>query len=80
MTSLEESGVLATRLLENWDLACASAAAVRPSPPRGTWEEERRDVLEAVLEELREEEPGPDRLATCRRLLQNLAFGPSTSS
>jgi hypothetical protein len=80
MTSLEESAVLAARLLENWDEACRSSFTRHPAPPRGSWQEERQEVLEAILAELRAEEPGRDSLAACRYLLQHLAFGPSTAS
>ena len=82
MSSLEESAVLATQLLEDWEETCRPAPGRHQAqaPPDGSWESERREVLYAVMAELRAEEPGRDRLAACRYLLESLAFGPSTAS
>jgi hypothetical protein len=47
-----------------------------PGATRSTFEQERREVLESVLEALAEERPDPGRSAACSYLLRHLMRGP----
>ena len=63
---------------------CAMRFVVcREGTPDHTWrigaasplDEERREVLESVLQAMATAEPDPDRTAACRYLLRHLALG-----
>ena len=68
MTRLSESAVLASEILGK-----------RPAIP-DTREQERLEAFQAVLSEMRPDDPVPDRLAACCYLIQHLCPSPSTVS
>ena len=60
----------------------ANEAATEPRPPgrlpgsrwrAATWDEERREVFDSVLQAVRIQEPDADRMAACAYLLRHLA-------
>jgi hypothetical protein len=54
----------------------ANHATTAPHPPgrrAATWDEERREVFDSVLQALRLREPDADRMAACAYLLRHLA-------
>ena len=60
----------AMRILERWKITPDHPGRLNREPP---WDEERREVLESVLQAMATTEPDPDRTAACRYLLRHLA-------
>ena len=75
LTGIEEA-LQAMQILEKWRDGIEDPFRGRLSGPwRTTWEEERRELLEGVLEFLAEGGGNPDRVAACEQLLRHLAYG-----
>ena len=52
---------------------CPPAGMFGPRPSMATYQEERREVFESILESLAAAEPDADCRAACGRLLRHLA-------
>jgi hypothetical protein len=74
MTSFSgaESAFYAMRIVERWEKTPDHPLWLRRESPL---EEERREVLESVLQAMATAEPDPDRTAACCYLLRHLALG-----
>jgi len=76
MTAPPVSALHAARILQAWEggglLPRSAAGAFFVSPPDAL-EEERRELLDSILQELRTVEPARDRAIVCRSLLMHLA-------
>jgi hypothetical protein len=81
MNRLSESAVLAGEILRKWS---ALSGATSPLASFAAFADpldlERQDALEAVLQELRREDPSPERFAACRTLLRHLVVTPESVS
>jgi hypothetical protein len=84
MTRLSESAVLAGEILRKWSSLPGPAADGTGfgigCPVPDTHEQERLEALEAVISELRRQEPNRDRAAACRYLVQHLSLLPRSVS
>jgi len=76
---MSASALHAARILRAWEkgeFPPLSAAGASSAAPPDALEEERREVLDSILRELRTVEPARDRAIVCRSLLSHLAHAP----